>query len=527
MNAAVQSSFLEDCIFDFLLSIEAEEYKSVVDAKLFIVSKLKEWGQADNDVYMDTLSNRLAVKVIMFKSSKQVPTNSKLGKLVHLVKESTIDDSLLVIYTTKENKGMLSIKTPSLDENDETSMKVLSSMLELGCLLHGVQSSNLSIFVDDKMDKTPLEITGSLDKLIEKLKASSKNPYGHWDGPDVVFGKESTFKCTPPGLLAAMRLLSTKDTLLRKIPRKSGSLQRSLTSFKLQETFNTIFGLKTDKSNAYTIKLFKAILSSAVKPHNRGFPGGFIHSNRSRNSVKSDLSVLTLLGWIPKVPIQQRLDDVLFNTVDDSYGEVNGVTKVIGRSLQNLGKKNRNMSFQEFRTAVAISVRKIDPSVGRFDEQLKKDSLSPWRPTVLNNFVENDVMTSVNIAQQSYAFKISVENPKSKTTLVHYENSRNHLLASTSQMKIKDASGKEYSTFSELPEPVQNYLRKRYRYPSKRKDNEEDDVMETDEPLNTAAANETQSDHPPQKKKRMTKHEAALARRKAVRRSSRVRTQNS
>jgi len=303
-------------------------------------------------------------------------------------------------------------------------------------------------------------------------------------------------------------------------------LQRSLTAFKLQETFNTIFGLKTDKSKAYTIRLFKSILSSCVKPHNKGFPGGFIHSNRSRNSVKSDISVLTLLGWIPKIPIQQRLDDVLFNTVDDSYGEVNGVSKVIGRSMQNIGKKQRNMSFQEFRTAVALTVRRISPTSGSFDTQMKKDCLSPWRPTVLENFTENDVMTSVNIAQQSYAFKIALENPKSKTTLVHYENSRNHLLASTSQMKIKDANGTEYSTFSDLPEPLQNYLRKRYRYPPKRTATEDQATMEVDIDHNTADPNASQSNQPPPRKKRMSRHEAALSRRGALRRSSRVRTQN-
>jgi hypothetical protein len=458
-------------MFDQLLSIETEQFNSTVDTELFVSTKLKEWFTFDNNVIFDTLKHRLTVKISMYKHSKEVPEGSKLGKLVHVLKRSNIEETLLVIYSKQENIGKLSIRVPNIDQEDENSLKILSSILELACLLHGVSSSNLTLYLDEKLDRSPLTISGSLEKAVEKLKATAKNPYGHWDGPDVVFGRESDFKCTPPGLLAAMRLLATKDTLLRKISYKDG-LKKPLTGFKLQEMFNTIFGLKNEKGNSFVIRLIKAILASMVKPYNKGFPGGFIHSNRARNGVKSDMAVLTLMGWVPKIPSQNRLEDILFNTVDS---ELDKDGKVKNRTLVNLSKKNRNMSFQEFRSAVSFSLRKIN-AINFNEKELQKDPLDIISEGVIKNFQENQVITSVNLMQQSYALKVSIANPKSKTSLVHYENARNHFLASTKHIKLIDNRQVEYDKFSELPDNLQSYFRKRFRYPVKRR--EPDDPME-------------------------------------------------
>jgi hypothetical protein len=513
MNAAIKPSYLEDCMFDQLLSIETEQFNSTVDTELFVSSKLKEWMEFDNNVVFDTLKHRLTVKVSMYKHSKEVPNETKLGKLVHTLKRSNIEDTLLVIYSKQENVGRLAIRVPNIDQEDENSLRILSSILELACLLHGVSSNNLTLYLDEKLDKSPLTITGSLEKLVEKLKSTAKNPYGHWDGPDVTFGKESDFKCTPPGLLAAMRLLATKDFLLRKITYKD-SLKKPLTGFKLQETFNTIFGLKNEKSNSFVIRLIKALLASTVKPYNKGFPGGFIHSNRARNGVKSDMAVLTLLGWVPKVPSQNRLEDVLFNTVDSDLNENGSVKK---RELVNLSKKNRNMSFQEFRTAVALSLRKIN--VRSFTEKdLAKDPLDVVPPMVVENFQENKVITSVNLMQQSYALKVSISNPKSKTSLVHYENSRNHFIASTKHLKLIDARQTEFSKFSELPENVQSFFRKRFRYPVKRQ--EPDVEMEEPQDINvtpTTRAVLEGTTNAVNKKRKITKGQATNLRKEARR----------
>jgi len=340
------------------------------------------------------------------------------------------------------------------------------------------------------MDKTPFEMSGSLIKFTEKIIASARNPFGHFDGPDVVFGAQSRFKSTVPGLLAGVRLLNSKDTLIRKISFGKDSKLASLTAFQLQEQFNTILGIKGRAQTSMPVRLLKGIFASCCKISNKGFPGGFIHSLRARNGVKSDYSVLTLMGWIPKIVSQTKLSDVLFNTVDVSYATVDGKTTVVGRSMQNISLKGRNMSFQEFRTAVALTAPRIDfDSEVPFDTQIKKEPLdytSVKELKTVSLFADPKLQLCVNLSQQTYALKVSIPNKGSKTTITHYENSRNRFLASTANITIRDSKGKSYDSFSSLPQKAQDYMRKKYRYPVKRSaeepPTEEGDAMITDAP---------------------------------------------
>lgn len=482
-NAAARPLYLEDCILDLLLGADPKDVNSAADASLFISNQLKKWLEFENDIEFDTLSKRLLVKYVLWKQTKSIPTESALGKLVHKVKNASIEDKVLVIYTRPDKVGKLCVRIPALDTNDETSMKVLSLLLELACLLHGVSSENLSVLEDPKLDKTPLEISASLLKQLNRLKAAAKNSFGHWDGPNVTFGAESSFKTTPPGLLAAIRLLTSKDVLLRKISYGNKSPKKAVTAFKLQETFNTVLGLKTDKSVTFVIRLLKAILASSVKPHNRGFPGGFIHQNRQQNGVKNEMSVLTLLGWTPKIPSQDRLESVVFNRIDRTLETASdGKERVSSRKVVNIKKEKLRATLPEFRTAVALTVPKlIFPSDEPFDSQIKKGPLEVNTSKVITNFVDNEVQRTVDLMQQSYAIGVSRQNPKSKTTLAHVDNARATFISSTAKMNIVDGKGQKYDHFSDLPEQVQLYLRKRFNYHDlKRK---HDEAPQTEEPM--------------------------------------------
>jgi hypothetical protein len=418
--------------------------------------------------------------LVLHNSSKAIPQTSKLGQLLKLTKALSIENELLVMYTREVNTGVLTIKIPQFDESEENSLVVLSSLIELACVLHGVKPQKCFLVVDEKLDRTPLVISGTLSSFVKKLIASAKSPYGHFDGPPVQLREESPFKGTPPALLAAMRLLSMKDGLLRKISFQKGSKRTAVTCFRLQELFNSFVGLKADNSSSFTLRLFKAIMASCIKPYNKGFPGGYSHAMRSGNNVKNSNAVLTKLGWVTKVPPQLMINEVVFNTVDLSFAEVEGKKKVVGRSLQNISSKKRNFSFQEFRAACAMTLRKLDiNSQEGFDTQLKKDSLDPQLETVISNFSTNEAMTAVNALQQSYAFKVTIGAKGSKTTLTHYENSRNKFLGLTSNMKLVTGNGSEFDTFSSLPEGVQNYLRKKFRYPLKRAREPEEVVAST------------------------------------------------
>jgi len=267
---------------------------------------------------------------------------------------------------------------------------------------------------------------------------------------------------------------------LRKLPFKKDSPKVAITGFRLQETFNTIFGLKTDKSSTFAIRLFKGILSSSVKLTNRGFPGGFVHSLRAQNAVKSDSSVLALLGWTTKIPSQSRIDDVLFSEVLCDKSQKDGKEVESNFRFSKLGPKTRTMSFIEFRTAVKFSLPKIDPSKPSFDDDLKKLPLEVHPPRVISNYTDAKLMGLTNSLQQSYAFKLSIGKPNSKTNYGHYRNARNHLLHLSDKVDYRDAKGQLYKNFGDIPEHVQKYLRKKYLFPSKSKETESGEATTAD-----------------------------------------------
>jgi hypothetical protein len=468
MNSLSRTTYLEDVLLDCLLAEPSvQTASSFEDALKATEIMITSWLQFDDLPEKGRLCVRLARKIIVVKKSKVVKPDGKIGKLLRPLKELTVEDNLLVVYSKHENVGYLSVRIPQLDENNETSMKTLSLLLQLACLMHGVSSERLSYVTDDTLDKTPLEMAASHMKLVERLIASAKNPYGHWDGPDVVFNPESEYKCTPPGLLAATRMLSAKDGLIRKLQFTQASKRKAITPFMLLEKFNTIFMLK-GPSKSFSIRLFKAVIASATKLSNRGFPGGFIHSNRARNGVKTDLQVLSMLGWTPKIPSHKRLVEVMFNAVDEDHDAENP-SKVVSRKIVNLSKAKRNMGLPEFRACVALTLPKLYPSKGAFDAQLEKEPLGFTDPVVMTNFSENRRIVAVNLLQQSYALKVSLAKPKSKTSITHFGNARNHLINQCSTVELVDGEGNKYANFTAIPQPVQDFLRKKYLYPVKDK----------------------------------------------------------
>jgi len=243
-----------------------------------------------------------------------------------------------------------------------------------------------------------------------------------------------------------------------------------VTYFDLQQKFNSMLGIKAEDTNSYSVKLLKGILASCTKVHNSGFPGGWIHKNRELNHVKSDAGLISILGWTEKSVSPYKLNEVIFNPVDNAHALVNGKNTIVGRAMKNLSRDGRNMSFQEFRTAVFLTVPRLDmTNLGELDKQSKIEPLDIKDLRITDAYCTNEMIPIVDNINQAFAFKVNIKNPKSKTNLTHYENARGRLLASTANKVIKDVNGTEYSTFSKLPEVAQDYLRKKYRYPLKRK----------------------------------------------------------
>jgi hypothetical protein len=248
-----------------------------------------------------------------------------------------------------------------------------------------------------------------------------------------------------------------------------------------------------------------------MRKHNKNFPGGWIYSSRNSNGVKSDFALLNILGWTEKVPSQHKMLETVFNTVDP----VEGKPKEF--KLINLTADKRNLTHQEFRTAVALCLPRVDVSLPKkFDDDLKLDPLSVKSLTIVNNFVKDKRDTLVDQLNECYGLRVSLKNPKSKTKEIHYKISRDRMLGLTANMPLIDAKGSKFETFTKLPESTQKYFREKFRYPSKRQGETEDVQMNEGLP-NIPGPIDGQGEASPPKKKRMTKGQAQESIRKSGR----------
>jgi hypothetical protein len=484
MSAGSRRPFVEDVILDLILGLDLVSATSLQDLKLLVKSKLKGWLHQDDSYSLADLSDRIALKANIYLQSRTVPSGTKLGKLILSMKKTSFVSELLVIYTNSSQGASLNIATPVIAEADDESIKSLSHLIELACLVHSVKPENVRLSTNSNYE-SKISMSSSFWKLVDNLKISAKSTSGDFNGPNVMF-TGSRYTSSPVGVLASMRLLQQKDHLLRK---QRGKDKLSVTFFMLQQKFNDTLGIRAEDSKSYAVRLLKSIMASCVKAHNVGFPGGWIHKNREINKVKTDAGLVQLLGWTEKIVSPYKLLEVLFNPVDNSFGVVDGKQKIIGRSMENLSQKGRNMSHQEFRTAVLLTVPRLElTKPDDFEKDSKREPLDFKNPSVADAFCSNDMIEISESLNQAFAFKVSIKNPKSKTNLTHYENARGRLLASTANKKIIDNKGKEYDSFIDLPVKTQEFLRKKYRYPVKAKrpnastaENAEEEDMEVDD----------------------------------------------
>jgi len=476
LPTAIRDSHYEDLLLDLLLTFpDHSTVESIEDSKLFVRSHLEKWVELTTAAIVNGAELRIATRLLLWNKTRKVPDTSQLGKLLKVVKKTSLNNTPLVMLNYKGQEAHLSVVIPQYNLESEPSNKAMALLISFACSLHTVKPENVSVIVDKAQGYGELTLPNSLQKLMDSLKASASSPLGLFAGENVKFS--TGYQGTLPCLLASMRLLSIKQEFLRKRQFKQDSGKSSVSFNSLQEAFNTVSGLKADNSGAYGLRFVKAVLSSCIKPHNKGFPGGWIHANRKVNNIKTDFALVNILGWTERVPSNHKLLEVLFNTVDEESKTIENKRFVEKRSVVNITNAKRNFSHQEFRTALCLSLPRLDveSSIG-YDDQLKVDPLSVPDLKITNNFSKDGRQETVDRLNESYNIKVSLRNPKSKTQEVHYKISRDRLLASTANQQLIDARGKIYSTFSELPEKAQAFFRRKYLYPKKRSQDEVSDT---------------------------------------------------
>jgi hypothetical protein len=223
--------------------------------------------------------------------------------------------------------------------------------------------------------------------------------------------------------------------------------------------FNTQAGL--DSANkGYSFLFVKTVLSMCVKPLHTNFPGGWMKAAKDINQVKSQEGLLVRLGYVMKVADTHKLRNVIFTDAP--------ILENTPCVLRPFDDKKDSLEFSEFRTVVALLLPKIDPSSEEaMDEQIKRDPMKVKSLHTLQAYQgkRQKCVDALNIAN---AYKVAIDSDrKSKAKPVHYEAARNHVLNLSHDVPLIDAKGVEYPTFSDIPAPVQKYLRKAYFYPER------------------------------------------------------------
>jgi hypothetical protein len=337
--------------------------------------------------------------------------------------------------------------------------------------MHRVPIENLKFQKELKLGSGKLMISATYRKIVNEMTVSAKHPNGLYAGN--VFNFDGGFQCNAVEMIAAMRLLNLKDEFLRK-QKFAQNTKRSPVSFnKLQETFNVHFGLKGQGEQSYVVRFIKATLSSCIKLHNKGFPGGWINALRVRNGVKSDFALINMLGYTEKVPSNHKLLKVIFDTVDNDSDSKKA-------KIVNITQDKREFLHSEFRTAVALTLPRLNTDLpSKHEEQMKVDPLSVKDLQVCRNFCGQKRDLLVDALNESYVFRMSVDNPKSKTAPIHYGLKRNRMLALSANIPLMNAKGTVFDRFSDLPEGTQKFLREKFRYPLKKRvaeDSQQQDV---------------------------------------------------
>jgi hypothetical protein len=505
---AQRDAYYESALIDMFCNTSiVSNVNSLIDCKAVVTKGLNSIVQITTSGVASGAIDRITRKLWLYIHTKSVDVNTELDKLLKSVQKSLTISSSLVELFYKDKEPCLTLSVPDYEDEEDTC-KVLVLLFSFVCKLHNCKITNIKINKDPSLGKGRLSISNSLKKLLLDLSASASNPSGLFAGE--IYSFKSGFRGNLVDMVAAMRLLNLKQEFIRK--RKFLDNSKVPVSFNtLLESFNTSTGLKSTGEVSFIIRFIKSSISSAIKAHNKGFPGGWISSSRRNNNIKTDFALLNVLGWTEKTPSNHKMLEVLFNTVDPDDNDKKKF-KVI-----NITQDKRNFLFQEFRTAVALTLPRLDTSKHAMHEaQMKLDPLSVRDLTICNNFCKDKRAELVDSLNESYALRISLKNPKSKTKEIHYKISRDRTLALSANVPLIDAKGQVFSTFSKIPEKTQKFLREKFRYPVKRQISETvptTQVEDVDIPMEVNSSGKAAQ----VKRRKLTHGQAAAATRKSGR----------
>jgi hypothetical protein len=162
------------------------------------------------------------------------------------------------------------------------------------------------------------------------------------------------------------------------------------------------------------------------------------------------------LGWTPIVPAHIKSNIVIYNKVREEKGKKLSVLRLPDES---------ELDFVEHRTMVALCLPKIDcKSSDPVRQQIRKDPMSSWTSETLKIYTSKKYIDLLNALNLAFNIFNSIPDGKTRASPEHFKNVRGEVLKRSAFVPLIDASGKEYSKFSELPEHIRAFFNKEYHF---------------------------------------------------------------
>jgi hypothetical protein len=496
---AIQKNVIDDALFDVFLLEEAKlNIQSSEDGlravKAFLQSQLQWTAALEAGPLVQSMWN----KYFVWKAGTGINPTSKLAKALSRLTLGVRTRLPIIVVSRREAEAPeLTVQVPLIPEDNQGQLDNLGHFLKFATRILGINADRVKLAPNANLGNSCL-LPAFLANVMTSLIGAFDHSLGLFAGEEYSF--PSGFKGNLAEILGAIRILRLNQDVVRKRPQPTGknSPRVHTTSLgDLQDLFNEKFGLKRSDLQPWAVSFLKAILSESTKSNQSFFPGGIIHAARVRNTVRTSDGILAKLGYVPVVPQDQKLREVLLTRIiekeekakegssskpqtssDPSKGK-EGETNRYLALVSDSEWKEQGCSFTELRTAVVLSLAKYNPKVDKSPkEQIEVESLASITKSTRSYYKEHaEVVDALNYA---YAVKVSLKDKRSKSKPSHFLEARNRLINATANKPFVDALGIRYSRFQDTPDQIRGYLEKKYHSKKNDAKRSAEDSMQVD-----------------------------------------------
>jgi hypothetical protein len=466
---STKQALIEDLLLDLVLSEpELQSVESQQDAVLLVNSLVKKFTNMTLDSSISQVTERIMHEVYLFLKSH--PLDEKSGIAKHMNVKANNNEGEIKPFSL--HNDILCVYIPDINNDNEGLVKNLSFVLSFACRCLNIDQGNLRILRNPKLGGD-FKLPAITQSTMELFQAALSLPASQ-AGDSLIYGPG--LKANIPELMACLKVIRRNSNLVRPLTKSKKDQIAPVTAEIVRRTFNVRFGLDHKDQSKWLSSLLKHIFSEMSKPTSQRLPGEWMNSLKARNGTKSDLGLLSKMGWQPIIVNTYKTYVVLNNKATTFVKVIKPKQKkgetVIGQGTptnvtevrSTSDKENpASLDFRDHRAAVVSLLPYINPKAPKgVKDQLSGIELKPPSLESLRYWKHNkEIADATNLA---FAFKVSLGKKDTKSTIEHYTNARNHLISLCANKVYQDSTGTTYPAIKDLPENVREWFKKSYHY---------------------------------------------------------------